>query len=148
MARAPTTAEDAAGLRASYSAGRNLRRGATYYIRGSQSVSDWSIDAGLATSAWPVMLQSERFKAPSAYLRRHPSVERVVGHSLGGTVAVAIAPSRAVTYDPYLPNEFFVRRAMAGTVHRDILDPASVFSAPYASNHFKLAWPHSLANFE
>ena len=61
----------------------------TLYIGGTQNAQDVYDDVR-HVPWWGDMKQTERYKTAETYLKNNPQIKRLVGHSLGGSVALAL----------------------------------------------------------
>ena len=83
---APTGMEDRDGLERAYKAEVGLfDAGDTLYIAGTRSVGDWLDDTKIPFGATN---KSWRQREATMVLDANPQLTRVVGHSLGGAVAL------------------------------------------------------------
>ena len=78
---------DAEGLARAYSQGDAYTHGKTTYIAGSHTARDWWDDF-TKVPFWGDVRKSERYQQADRALKANPQVTRVVGHSLGGAVAL------------------------------------------------------------
>ena len=83
---APT---DRQGLERAYAQGDTYIWGDTLYIAGSHTARDWYDDV-TKVPFWGDLRGAERYQAAEKVLKEHPNVKRVVGHSLGGSVALEL----------------------------------------------------------
>ena len=83
---APT---DKQGLEKVYAQGDTYIRGDTLYAAGSHTARDWCDDA-TEVPFWGDARGAERYQAAEKVLNENPNVKRVVGHSLGGSVALEL----------------------------------------------------------
>lgn len=87
--RAPQKADEK-GLDKAYSNPQNIHydpENRTMYIAGSHTAQDWTDDFTLIP--WGGTKYSEREQAADQfYVRNHDKIDRVVGHSLGGAIAL------------------------------------------------------------
>ena len=97
--------------------------GDTLYIAGTQNAQDVYDDV-MNVPFWGDMKKAERYKTAEVYLNSNPQIKRLVSHSLGGSVALALQknyPERnyeVVTYgapvfvglDPFRDKKFKVQR--------------------------------------
>ena len=95
----------------------------TLYIAGTQNAQDVYDDVR-HVPFWGDMKKTERYKTAETYLNKNPQIKRLVGHSLGGSVVLALQknnPERnyeVVTYgapvfvglDPFRDKKFKVQR--------------------------------------
>ena len=113
--------------------------GDTLYIAGTQNAQDVYDDV-MNVPFWGDMKKAERYKTAEVYLNSNPQIKRLVGHSLGGSVVLALQknnPERnyeVVTYgapvivglDPFRDNKFKVQR-YKHTGKEGLSDPISAF---------------------
>ena len=60
------------------------------YVAGSHTKKDWYDDVTKVPSIWGDLRQSTRYQAVEKALQENPQVNRVIGHSLGGSVALQL----------------------------------------------------------
>jgi hypothetical protein len=79
---------DAEGLAKAYAQGATYKHGKTLYVAGSHTATDWFDDS----TKLPISMASKahRYKMSDEALKANPDVTRVVGHSLGGAVALEL----------------------------------------------------------
>ena len=97
----------------------------TLYIAGTQNAQDVYDDVRhVPPLPWSDMKQTERYKTAETYLNKNPQITKLVGHSLGGSVVLALQrnnPERnyeVVTYgapvfvdlNPFRDKKFKVQR--------------------------------------
>ena len=97
----------------------------TLYVAGTQNTQDVYDDVRhVPPLPWSDMKQTERYKTAETYLNKNPQIKRLVGHSLGGSVVLALQrnnPERnyeVVTYgapvfvdlNPFRDKKFKVQR--------------------------------------
>jgi hypothetical protein len=80
---------DAEGIRRAYADGDTHVHGKTLYVAGSHTLRDWFDDV-TKIPAWGDLRESARYKAADAALKANPQIKNVVGHSLGGSVALEL----------------------------------------------------------
>ena len=88
-----TPISDTEGLRRAYEQGDYHIRGNTMYIASSHTMQDWYDDVTKARF-WGDLRDSARYTAAEKALREHPEVTNVVGHTLGGSVALELQKGR------------------------------------------------------
>ena len=124
----------------------------TEYIKGSSTPRDWFDDL-TKIPIWGDTKQAERYQeADKAYLDLQASgkpVERVVGHSLGGSVALELAKDRGIQHSrtfgaPVLDMNPFLGKNVER--YRHPLDPVSVLDRGAKWGSLK-AYPHSYTGF-
>ena len=69
--------------------GGHYIHGDTMYIAGSHTAKDWYDDV-TKIPFWGDLRNSTRYQAARDALMQHPEVKRIVGHSLGGSVALEL----------------------------------------------------------
>ena len=99
--------------------------GDTLYVAGTQNTQDVYDDVRhVPPLPWSDMKQTERYKTAETYLNKNPQITKLVGHSLGGSVVLALQrnnPERnyeVVTYgapvfvdlNPFRDKKFKVQR--------------------------------------
>ena len=80
---------DAQGLDRAYQHGDYYIHGDTMYIAGSHTAKDWYDDV-TKIPVWGDLRDSTRYKAARDGLMENPQVKRVIGHSLGSSVALEL----------------------------------------------------------
>ena len=80
---------EAEGLEKAYAHGDYFIHGKTMYIAGSHTKKDWYDDVTKVPD-WGDLRQSTRYQAAEKALKENPQVTHVVGHSLGGSVALQL----------------------------------------------------------
>ena len=83
------TITDSEGLERAYSHGDYHIHGSTMYIAGSHTAKDWYDDI-TKIPAWGDVRNSTRYQAAHKALLDNPHVHTVIGHSLGGAVALEL----------------------------------------------------------
>ena len=135
---------DAEGLRRAYADGDTHVHGKTLYIAGSHTGQDWWDDF-TKIPIWGDLRESARYKAAEAVLKANPQIENVVGHSLGGSVALELQKQygggdlRSRTYGAPVWDPFgYDSPAFAPKVerYRNFADPFSFFDGS-ANNSIK-----------
>ena len=117
---------------------RVMVAGNTMYIAGTSFASD--------VADWPKIPRgqirnSNRWHTATSILDKHPEVTRLVGHSLGATVAEALAADRGLQRDLY--NNPKVSWKADKHSHRHYFDPISMFDRGSQSN-MPSSWnPHA-----
>jgi len=108
------------------------------YVAGTRSMRDWAYDVAIPfgqTRRTPRGIVAEQM-----YSLYHPS--RVVGHSLGGAVALDVAKDHSIGSTTYGAPVFGVSR---GDRFREYLDPVSMFDFG-ATN--RMSFPHSYRGYD
>lgn len=147
---------DKIGLSRAYSQGDTYARGDTLYIAGSHTAKDWYDDV-TKVPFYGDLRNATRYQAAEKALKANPNIKRVVGHSLGGSVALELQKqypylqSRtygAPVWDPFgtdrMPHDQWVKLGKPssipepGTVerYRNLADPVSIFDGS-ATNSIK-----------
>lgn len=80
---------EAEGLEKAYAHGDYFIHGKTMYVAGSHTKKDWYDDVTKVPD-WGDLRQSTRYQAAEKALKENPQVSHVVGHSLGGSVALQL----------------------------------------------------------
>jgi pimeloyl-ACP methyl ester carboxylesterase len=128
---------DKTGLERAYEQGDAYAHGDTLYIAGSHTARDWFDDV-TKIPAWGDLRNAERYREAEKALKANPNITRVVGHSLGGSVALELQKNNpalesrtygAPVWDP-LGQDGKVDR------YRNWFDPVSVLDRS-ASRSFK-----------
>jgi len=78
---------DSEGLDRAYNQGDAYMHGDTLYIAGSHTARDWYDDI-TKVPVWGDLKNSERYQQAEKALKNNPNIKNVVGHSLGGVVAL------------------------------------------------------------
>jgi len=81
--------DDSEGLSKAYEQGDAVVMGQTLYVAGSHTARDWFDDV-TKIPAWGDVRNSERYQRAEEILKKNPQVNRVIGHSLGGSVALEL----------------------------------------------------------
>jgi hypothetical protein len=113
---------DADGLQQAYSQDNGIwTESATMYIAGTKSVRDIWDDAKipLGLTSW-----SQRYQDAEKTLSAMPQVRRLVGHSLGGAVALELQKNKGTEATTYGAPVF---SAAGGDRHRQLGDPVAMF---------------------
>jgi len=80
---------DKEGLERAYAQGDTYIWGDTLYIAGSHTARDWFDDV-TKVPFWGDLRGAERYQAAEKALKAHKNIRRVIGHSLGGSVALEL----------------------------------------------------------
>ncbi len=95
--------------------------GDTLYVAGSKSARDWWGDLKIP---FGMTNRTQRYEDASRVLKASPQVQRIVGHSLGGAVALALQKTHQIkTVTCGAP----VISASGGERHRALFDPVLMF---------------------
>ena len=78
---------DSEGLSRACSHGDHYIHGKTMYIAGNHTLSDW-YDDFTKVPVWGDLRNSERYQKTREPLKNRSEIDNVVGHSLGGVVAL------------------------------------------------------------
>ena len=120
---------DAQGLRRAYHQGDSYPCGNALYIAGSHTGEDWFDDV-TKVPFWGSVTRATRYQQAEKALKANPNITRVVGHSLGGSVALELQKNYprlqsrtygAPVWDP------LGRDGNTADRHRNWLDPVSMF---------------------
>ena len=131
-----TPISDAEGLQRAYAQGDYYIRGNTLWIAGSHTAQDWYDDV-TKVPAWGDLRDSARYKAVEKVLREHPEVTNVVGHSLGGAVALELQKGNqslksrtygSPTWDPFGSD----KQALGGPFSKDNVERYRNYSDPFS----------------
>lgn len=80
---------DADGLERAYKQGDVFIHGDTMYVAGSHTAKDW-YDDFTKVPIWGDLRNATRYQKAQEALLANPQISRVVGHSLGGSVALEL----------------------------------------------------------
>jgi len=118
----------------------------------SISAEDLVNDAQLALA-----LEGTRFQRAQRVLKQNPQVKYVTGHSLGGSIAIALARDnprlKAIAFNPGVPPSWAAKWGAKGfpsnvTIHRTRTDPVSALGAAWAHNQpARYTDMHGIQNF-
>ena len=132
---------DAEGLNKAYAQGDTYKYGKTLYIAGSHTARDWYDD--FTKIPFGTTANAYRYQKADEALKANPDVTRVVGHSLGGAVALELQKNHpglnsrtygAPVFDPLALNYLQQGRVER---HANFLDPiASLDSSANRSIKF------------
>ena len=119
---------DATGLARAYAQGDAYTHGGTTYIAGSHTARDW-FDDFTKIPIWGDTRNAHRYRMADRALKANPQVTRVVGHSLGGAVALQLQKDKpglaSRTYGaPVLDPLGLDSKAER---YRNVGDPVSIF---------------------
>lgn len=135
------TINDAEGLQRAYEQGDAYPYGDTLYIAGSHTLKDWFDDV-TKVPFYGDLTQSTRYQQALKALKANPDITRVVGHSLGGSVALELQKQypnlKSQTYGAPVWDPFGEDLKYRGKVdrYRNIIDPFSFFDGS-ANNNIK-----------
>lgn len=122
------------------------RSGDSLFIAGTRTAKEWVDDLTLPLGplaeafGLPVGVTTfPRFKAAEKQLK--PGVARLVGHSMGGTVALALAQKHDLAATTYAAPVFVASAVNHSSRYRDTLDPVSMFDG--GAENVGLRVPHS-----
>ena len=122
---------DKTGLENACAQGDTYAHGDTLYIAGTHNLQDVFDDVS-KVPFWGDVRQSARYQAAEKALEANPNIKRVVGHSLGGSVALELQKNHtgldsrtygAPVWDPMSQDQ------LRGKVerYRNLTDPVSFF---------------------
>lgn len=147
---------DTEGLQRAYEQGDAYPYGNTLYIAGSHTAKDWYDDV-TKVPFWGDVRNATRYQQAEKALKANPNITRVVGHSLGGSVALELQKqyphlqSRtygAPVWDPLgldrQPHDQWQRLGKPAGIqqpdkverYRNYMDPVSIFDSS-ATNSVK-----------
>ena len=128
---------DKEGLQRAYSQGDAYARGDTLYIAGSHTAKDWYDDV-TKVPFWGDLKNSTRYQQAEKALKANPSIKNVVGHSLGGSVALELQKNRPALQSRTFGAPVFDPLGRDGKVdhYRNLGDPFSIFDRS-ATNSIK-----------
>ena len=136
MEKPPTDKE---GLQRAYAQGDTYVWGDTLYIAGSHTARDWFDDV-TKVPFWGDLRGAERYEAAEKTLKAHRNIRRVVGHSLGGSVALELQKNykglASRTYGAPVWDPFGEDHMKYGKVERynNLFDPVSMFDGSVNSS--------------
>ena len=124
------TISDSEGLQRAYAQGDYHIHGKTLFIAGSHTVRDW-YDDFTKIPVWGDLKNSERYQKVLDVFRNRGEIDTVVGHSLGGSVALEFQknyPDRIKKSRTYGAPVFDLLGSESENVdrYRNWLDPVSV----------------------
>ena len=131
---------DDEGLDRAYSQGDAYAYGNTLYIAGSHTARDWYDDV-TKVPFYGDLRNAERYKQAEKALKANPNITKVVGHSLGGSVALELQKNYpnlesrtygAPVWDPFGYDKNFGKVER----YRNLSDPVSFFDGS-ANNNVK-----------
>ena len=143
-AMAGTDITDTEGLERAYQQGDAYAHGDTLYVAGSWTGKDWYDDL-TKVPFWGDLKNATRYQQADKALMANPNIKNVVGHSLGGSVALELQKNHpnlqsrtygAPVWDPF--GEDNKRKGFSGQVdrYRNLGDPFSIFDGS-AKNSIK-----------
>ena len=138
---------DKAGLNKAYGRGSKLyTHGNTLYIAGTSSLQDVWDDLKIPLN---LTEQSDRYKKAASLLKVNKDIQNVVGHSLGGSVALELQkdfPDRKFKSNTY--GAPVASLSGADNRFRNYFDPVSILDRG-ADNTLHVGFnPHSFVNFD
>ncbi len=138
---------DKAGLNKAYGRGSKLyTHGNTLYIAGTSSLQDVWDDLKIPLN---LTEQSDRYKKAASLLKVNKDIQNVVGHSLGGSVALELQkdfPDRKFKSNTY--GAPVASLSGADNRFRNYFDPVSILDRG-ADNTLHMGFnPHSFVNFD
>jgi pimeloyl-ACP methyl ester carboxylesterase len=138
---------DKAGLNKAYGRGSKLyTHGNTLYIAGTSSLQDVWDDLKIPFNQ---TAHSERYRKAASLLKVNKDIQNVVGHSLGGSVALELQknfPDRKFKSNTYGAPVFSI--SGADNRFRNYFDPVSILDRG-ADNSLHVGLnPHSFVNFD
>lgn len=143
---------------------RVLIRGDTMSISGTRPTVNSGVDRTIPIedimndAQLALAIEGSRFSRAQRILRANPQIKYVTGHSLGGSIALALARDnpnvQAVTFNPGFPPKWAADWKIKGKpknvkIYRTHGDPVSLFSTPWATSYMPRHLDvHGVANFE
>jgi hypothetical protein len=135
---------DKEGMQRAYEQGDAYAYGDTLYVAGSHTAKDWYDDV-TKVPFWGDVRNATRYQQAEKALAANPNIKNVVGHSLGGSVALELQKNHsglasrtygAPVWDPMGEDNKY--KGFSGQVerYRNHLDPVSAFDGS-AENHVK-----------
>ncbi len=138
---------DKVGLEKAYGRGSKLyTHGNTLYIAGTSSLQDVWDDLKIPFNQTD---KSQRYRMAVAALKLNPNITNVVGHSLGGSVALELQknfPDRNFKSNTY--GAPVLSATAADNRFRNYFDPVSILDRGEASSVNIGLNPHTYSNFE
>ena len=133
---------DAEGLQKAYQQGDTYAYGDTLYVAGSHTAKDWYDDV-TKVPFWGDLRNATRYQQAEKALKVNPNISNVVGHSLGGSVALELQKNYpnltsrtygAPVWDPLGQDNKY--KGFGGQVdrYRNLLDPFSFFDSSAKSS--------------
>ena len=129
MTKLVNTITNTEGLNRAYHQGDVYAHGNTMYIAGSHTATDW-YDDFTKVPVWGDLRNAERYKKAEEVLKLNPKITNVIGHSLGGSVALELEKNYpqlknsrtfgAPVFEPFGQESEKVAR------YRNWLDPMSI----------------------
>ncbi len=129
---------DAEGLQKAYGEDSGVwTEGSTMYVAGTKSLQDVFDDLKIpfGLTSW-----SQRYKGAERTLNAMPQVSRVVGHSLGGAVALELQKNKGAEVTTYGAP---VASVSGGDRHRQLGDPVAMFDFGAQTTLPRSLNPHS-----
>ncbi len=138
---------DKVGLEKAYGRGSKLyTHGNTLYIAGTSSLQDVWDDLKIPFNQTD---KSQRYRMAVAALKLNPNITNVVGHSLGGSVALELQenfPDRKFKSNTYGAPVLSITGA--DNRFRNFFDPVSILDRGAANSLHAGLNPHSFSNFD
>ncbi len=142
---------DAEGLERAYEQGDAYAHGDTLYIAGSHTAKDW-FDDFTKVPFWGDTRNATRYQEAEKALKANPNIKNVVGHSLGGSVALELQKQHpnltsrtfgAPVWDPFGEDNKYKGFGPQDSLgrgqvdrYRNVFDPVSMFDGS-AKNSIK-----------
>lgn len=111
----------------------------TAYIAGTRTVSDWIRNVNIPLGRVDTL---PRYKVLMEYLSLYPEVTNLVGHSMGGSVALVAASNHPRLHAKTYGAPVISLPWQGGDRHRDAFDPISILDTG-ASWDPRVQKPHS-----
>ncbi len=133
-----TPLSDTEGLRKAYGEDTGVyTEGSTMYVAGTKSLQDVFDDLKIP---FGLTALSQRYKDAERTLSAMPQVSRVVGHSLGGAVALELQKNKGTEVTTYGAPVF---STTGGDRHRQLGDPVAMFDFGAQTTLPRSLNPHS-----
>ena len=132
---------DAEGLQKAYGEDSGVwTEGSTMYVAGTKSLQDVFDDLKIpfGLTSW-----SQRYKDAERTLKAMPQLNRAVGHSLGGAVALELQKNKGLETTTYGAPVFSL--TSGGDRHRQFLDPVAMFDFAAQTTLPRSLNPHGYA---
>ncbi len=133
--------EDRVGLDKAYASEHNVyAEGDTLYVSGTSSVGDVVDDIGIP---FGLTNRTKMYAEANAVMNKNPQIKTIVGHSLGGSVALTIAQQYQLESRTYGAPVMSIR---GGERYRNVGDPVSALDYGAHTSYTLGINPHSYQN--